>query len=258
MLFAAQLLKAQTRVPSALRALELLEELSSSNRRLTLSEISRKLRIPRSSAYYLIQGLASQGYLVRNPWGRDYALGPRVANLANEIIASSELATLCAPYSQKLAENLQLPAQVGILVGAEVCVINRSGGSRGIGLHSWVGRHMDLHCTALGKALIAYHMDMEFEKIFRHRGFPKYTARSLGSLPALRAHLSEVRVKGFAVDNEELETGVKCTAAPIFDRYGKVVAAIGVFGSTSNIPDLESPRVCNAVASFAKEISRYR
>jgi IclR family transcriptional regulator, KDG regulon repressor len=247
----------ETRVPSVDRALDLLELLALSDHGLTLSEVSRKLQIPRSSAHYLIQSLACRGYLERNPAGRDYVLGLRVANFAHSVAARSQLKMISSPYLRDIVKESGLTAQLGVLDGAEALVIDRVDAPTGMQLDSWVGRHFELHCTALGKALIAYLSDAEVEKLFEGRGLSRHNPNTLCSMEAVRAQLAEVRIKGYALDNEEHEIGVRCLAAPIFNYLGSAVAAICVFSSASKFTSWRVSGVGNKIVSVAVEISRH-
>ena len=102
-----------------------------------------------------------------------------------------------------------------------------------------VGRHLDLHCTAQGKALIASLGDEELEKLLAGRELAQFTPRTIRSLSALKAHLAEVRTNGFAVNDQEHVHGVRAVAAPVVDSPGAVIAAISVRGSTR--PDFQLP-----------------
>ena len=101
---------------------------------------------------------------------------------------------------------------------------------------AWVGRHIDLHCTAQGKALIAALSDAELGEIFRGREFAPFTAKTILSLSALKVHLAEVRERGFAVMDEEYFQGARAVAAPILDPLGVTVAAVSVRGTSKQIP----------------------
>jgi IclR family acetate operon transcriptional repressor len=246
----------ETRVPSVDRAFDLLELLTLSDQGLTLSEVSQKLQIPRSSAHYLIQSLAYRGYLERNPAGRAYILGLRVANFANSAPARSQLRLASNPYLQGIVKKLGLTAQLGVLDGGEALVIDRVAAPTDVRFDSWVGRHFELHCTALGKALIAHLPDSELKKLFEGRGMPRHNPNTICSLEAVRAQLAEVRANGYASDNEEHELGVRCVAAPIFNYLGNTVAAICVFSSITRFPAWQVPAVGKLVISAASEVSR--
>src|SRR5437773_12245027 len=100
-----------SRVPSVERALDLLELLASQSQGLTLSEISRHLGIPKSSAHYLVGALGRRGYLYRSACGHDYSIGLRLANLTNVALAEGQLKAITAPYLQELIEKLGLSTQ---------------------------------------------------------------------------------------------------------------------------------------------------
>lgn len=245
----------ETRVPSVDRAINVLELVAGARRGLTLSQISQKLLIPKSSAHYLIQGLVGRGYLMRNPGGRDYSLGLCAGSLANTAVARSQLNTVCTPYLQKLVQKLGLIAQVAVLDGAEALIINVNTPAN-FQLDSWVGHHFDLHCTAVGKALIAHLSDLELERLLQDRGLPMHNPNTVCSLGTLKGHLAETRTRGFATDNEEHALGVRCIAAPVFNPLKKVVAAICTFSSKSNLLNWQIPAIGCELVCAAREISR--
>jgi IclR family KDG regulon transcriptional repressor len=242
-------------IPSVDRALNLLELLASTTAGLNLSMISRKLDIPKSSAYYLITTLARRNLVRRSPSGRVYSLGTDALSFPKESPAELDLKTLCSPYVQSLSNRLGMTAQIGIREGAEARIIDRSE-THGLRLDSWVGRHFDLHCTAIGKALISYAGEAELEQLFRSRGLPKHNENTVCSLEVLKSHLLQVKRRGFATDDEEHELGVRCIASPIFNYLGGVVGAICAFSPTTRLSRSEMLNVGVEVAKAAKEISR--
>ncbi len=244
-----------TTVPAVDRALNLLELLASTTSGLSLSAISRRLKIPKSSAYYLITTLAKHNLVRRSPDQRVYLLGTHALSIARMSPAESDLKKLCSPYLQSLSRKLGMTAQVGIREGAEARIIDRSE-IPGLRLDSWVGRHFDLHCTAIGKALITYLSDAEVENLFRNRGFPKHNENTVCSLELLKSQLAEVRKRGFATDNEEHELGVRCVASPVFGDLGGVVAAVCVFSPMTRLSCSEMPNIGLEVVKTANEISR--
>jgi IclR family transcriptional regulator, KDG regulon repressor len=235
--------------------LNLLELLASTAAGLNLSMISRKLNIPKSSAYYLVTTLARRNFVQRSPGGRVYSLGTDALAFAKANPAELDLKTLCSPYVQSLSNRLGMTAQVGIREGAEARIIDRSE-TYGLRLDSWIGRHFDLHCTAIGKALVSYAADSELKQLFRSRGLPKHNENTVCSLEVLKSHLLDVKRRGFATDDQEHELGVRCVASPIFNYMGGVVGAICVFSPTTRLSRSEMPNVGAEVASAAREISR--
>jgi DNA-binding IclR family transcriptional regulator len=224
-----------SRQPAVDRAMNLFELLASSRNGLTLSELSRKLNLPKSTAHYLIYTLETRGYLQRTADGR-HTLGLRFARLAAASTAEHDFGRSSKPYLRQLAARLDLTTALTALRGAESVVIAIAAAAQVGGGGTWVGRHVDLHCTAQGKALISASSEEELGEIFGGREFAPFTSKTILSLSALKAHLAEVKACGYYVNDEEYFQGVRGVAAPIFDPLGVVVAAISVRGSSRQIP----------------------
>jgi DNA-binding IclR family transcriptional regulator len=225
------------RLPSVDRTMDLFEVLANSRGGLTLSELSRKLTIPKSTTHYLIYTLVTRGYVQRAGNGR-YSLGLRFVDVASASTAGLNVGTLAMPYLRQIAARLSLTATLSVLGGCEAVIVGKAtwakGGDAGGG--AWVGHHIDLHCTAQGKALIAGLPDEELDKLFVGRDLAQFTHKTICSLPALKAHLAEVRANGFSVNDEEHVHGLRAIAAPVVDSQGLVIASISVRGSTDQIP----------------------
>lgn len=223
------------RLPAVDRAMNLLELLAVSRNGLTLSELSRKLEIPKSTAHYLIYTLSTRGYVQRTTNGR-HSLGLRLTGIASQSKAEVDLSALATPYLREVAARVNLTATAAILKGAEAVIIGRANAFRDIGGGAWVGRHLDLHCTAQGKALLSGCPDEELNRLFLRRELAQYTSKTIISLDALKAQLAEVRVRGYATNDEEQVHGVRAVAAPILDPLGNVMTCISVRGSLDQIP----------------------
>ena len=243
------------KVPSVDRALDLLELLASANTGMSLSVISRRLNIPKSSAYYLVTSLARRNCVWRSPDRRVYSLGTDAPGFLKACDAESELKTLCAPHLEALSKSLGMPAQIGMREGGEVRIIARTQ-MPGLKLDSWVGRHFDLHCTALGKALISNLADAELEKLLKIRGLARHNQNTVCLLAPLKSQLAEIRSCGFATDDEEHELGVRCVASPLFNSSGGIIAAIGVFASSEHLLRSEMPEVGVKLRTVAREVTR--
>jgi DNA-binding IclR family transcriptional regulator len=243
------------RLPAVDRAMNLLELLASSRGGLTLSELSRKLNIPKSTTYYLVYTLVTRGYVQRISSGR-YTLGFRFADVASAATAGPNLNMLAKPHLRQIAARLNLTAMLAVLGGAEAVIIAKVTWARDgdAGGGAWVGRHLDLHCTAQGKALIANLPDDELDKLLTDRKLAHFTHKTIQSLPALKAHLAEIRANGYSVNDEEHVLGVRAVAAPVFDSWG-VVAAISVRGSTQQIPSARLRELGGDMLRAARDMS---
>jgi DNA-binding IclR family transcriptional regulator len=245
------------RLPAVDRAMSLFELLANSQQGLTLSEVSRKLGIPKSTAHYLIHTLVTRGYVQREIDGRHYLLGLRFADVANASPAELQLRTLVMPYLRQVAARFCLTATATVQRGAEAVIIAKVEVFQDSGGGAWIGRHIDLHCTAQGKALISTLSDEKLNKLFGSRDMARFTAKTISSLTALKAHLALVRANGFAVNDEEQVPGVRAVAVPVLDPVGAVVASVSVRGSTGQIPVPRLPMLGREMAFLSREMSQY-
>jgi DNA-binding IclR family transcriptional regulator len=244
------------RLPAVDRALDLLELLAGSPSGVKLAEISRRLDIPKSTAHYLIHTLLSRDYIRRNANGRTYIIGPRTAGLAGMTEAERQLRMVTGAELRSLTDRLKLISLVAGLKGAQRVLIGLVIPSGGEERGAWPGHHADLHCTALGKALIAHLSNSELTALLSNRPLAKFTANTICSLPQLQKHLAAVRTSGYAVNNEEHISGVRGVAAPVFNQAGKVMASVGVVGSTSELPRWRVPTIGHELIAVAATLSR--
>jgi DNA-binding IclR family transcriptional regulator len=244
------------RLPSVDRAMSLFELLASAQRGMTLSELSRKLSIPKSTAHYLIHTLVTRGYIQRGPDGRHYLLGLRLSDVASASSAELNLRTLATPFLRQLVSKMNLTSTATVLRGAEGVIIARIEFFQDTGGGAWIGRHVDLHCTAQGKALISTLSEEHLDRLFAGRELARYTAKTISSLSSLKAHLAQVRADGFALNDEEHVAGVRAIAVPVVDPIGAVVASISVRGLNPQIPLNRVPQIAREVTVVARQVSQ--
>jgi len=248
------------RLPAVDRAMSLLELLAVSRNGLTLSELSRKLDIPKSTTHYLIHTLSTRGYVQRTASGR-HSLGLRLTGIVSQSKAEIDLSALAAPYLREVAARVNLTATAAILKGAEAVIIGRANAFQDIGGGAWVGRHLDLHCTAQGKALLSGCSDEDLNRLLLRRELAQFTSKTIISLEALKTQLAVIRVRGYAVNDEEQVLGIRAVAAPILDGLGNVITCISVRGSVDQIPHTRVPELggemIRAARDMALQISGY-
>src|ERR1017187_10775576 len=234
-------------VPAVERALKLLELSASSHVGINLPAVGEALGIAKSSSHRLIYTLLSHGYLQRTQNERRYILGTRARDSASITDADLQLGALCAPFAEELSKRVALTVLMGIRRGPEGVIIFKANSPMDEYPGAWIGHHFDLHCTAMGKALIAYLPIRELKEIFLHASLVPYTPFTLCSRKDLSANLAEVRARGFSLNTEESAIGGRGLAAPILNHIDRVVASICVRGSTAVF-------TANRVASCGKEV----
>lgn len=242
-------------VPAIHRTLDILETLASENDGMTITEVSRRFRIPKSSAYAILQTLKSRDYLEKDGEDR-YRLTLKVFCLANTLVGSLDLRRQAYPLLKDLAEKSRISGHIAVLDHGSAVYIEKVEVLGAIRLTTWIGKRMPLHSTSIGKALLAYLPQGDIERIFKRHGFIRFTPRTIASLAELNKELARVRNAGFAVANEENEEGVRAVAAPIFNHSGQAVAAVNLGGSTLQIRIRDLPRLGEMVRSCAQQISK--
>lgn len=246
--------KAQ-RVPAVLRGLQILELLAGPKKRWTTSEVSRKLKIPKSTTSYLLHTLLTRGYLVREEDGI-YRLGMKLLALGGQALRGIELREVALPNLRRLTAETQTTAHLAVLEGTEAVYIERVPSPGFIQMDTWVGRRMPLHSTSVGKVLLAFLPPAEADALFQSIGLPRFTPRTIVTLSRLKQELQRIRESGVAVDNEENTPGVRCIAAPIFGTNGRVLAALSLTGPVQHITEDRVGKIVEKVKDAARQLTQ--
>jgi len=242
-------------VPSIERAITVLEFLAQSRRGFSVSEMSRRLGIPKSSTHLILNTLERRGFLQKNTQTGRYCFGLRLVSLSRSALENLDLREEAKPFLQSLMRKTGLTVHLAVLERNEAVIVEKVEAPGLLKLATWIGRRLDVNCTGVGKALIAFLPEDEFEQVIRAKGFPRHNDRTITSTSALKRELAEVRQLGYAFDDEEDEIGLRCVGAPIFDAHQRTVAAVSVAGTTSQIPLELVPALAGTVKQAAEAIS---
>ncbi len=239
------------------RALSILELIADSRNGLSNSDLSRRLKIPKSSASYILRELERRDYVRRDRSGK-YRLGLKVMSLASTVSFHSDVREAAKPVMEEFLRKSRLP-EVHLAVldnGRAVYIEKLEDESSFIKMDIWVGHRLPVHTTAIGKALVAFLPREKVLEILRIRGMEKKTKRTITSPQKFLQEIEKVRKEGFAVDDEENSEGVRCVASPVFDAFGNIVAAFGTSSVTLHIDNTRLPKIAELVRKSAMKISR--
>lgn len=191
-----------------------------------LRDQAAALGLPISTAYRMASQLQRTGLISRV--GRGYfTIGFELQRLTSALDRNRLLADIARPHLQALARRLQLTVHLGIIEEDMVTyVIKEHGG--GPDLFTRAGTQLEAYCSAIGKVLLAALTDAELERYLRNGPLIPLTARTISEPKRLREALMQIRAKGIAVDDEEIEENLRCIAMPVRDRHGAVVCAVSV------------------------------
>ena len=206
-------------VPAVERVLSILELLAGSRAGMPLPDIARELGLPKSSVHCLLVTLERRGYLHRNERTGCYLFGSKLFSLGNLALSGRELRDVAAPFLRALMEKTRLTVHLAVLERNEAVIIDKVEPSSMFKLATWLGKRMDVHCTGVGKALIAYLPDEELRRLVEERGLPRHNENSIVTIRKLKDELVRARRRGYAIDDEEDEIGLRCIGAPDFRSW---------------------------------------
>jgi DNA-binding IclR family transcriptional regulator len=247
-------------VPALERGLSILECLAEAQNGLTLSQITRTLHVPKSSVHCLLVTFERCGYIQRDENGGRYRLGLRLLGLANVALPAVAMCEDASAALRDLMGRTHLTVHMATLDRDEMVLVARMKPPGVMAPATWIGKRMELHCTALGKAFLAYVEPDESERLIRKRGLLRHNENTIGSVRRMKEELERVRQCGYSLDDEEEEIGVRCVGAPVLDRDGRPRAAISIVGTTSEIDDGNVRQfgalVREAAAAIAERLGR--
>lgn len=195
---------------------------------MSMSEISEKLDFYPSTVHRILDTLKYGGYVEQNPITQKYQLGLKLIELGMAKINQIDLVKEAKPFLRELAKKCNETVHLGILEDNNVLYLAKEESSQTIRMISYVGRRAPLHCTALGKVLLAYLPSTERNKILDKIELSKLTDKTITDKKQLEIELNKIEQKGMSWDREENEKDVRCIAAPIKDYQGRVVAAVSI------------------------------
>lgn len=239
------------RVQSVDRVFTLLERLADADGPLTLSELANATELPMPTIHRLLRFLTGQGY-VRQEASKRYALGLRMVRLGQS--ANRGLGSWVTPYLAHLVDEFSETTNMAILEGDACVYVAQVPSPQSMRMFTEVGRIVLPHCTGVGKAILSLLPDDQVVNLLTRTQMPARTAHTLVSVDAMLSALAEIRERGFALDDEEQELGVRCVAVPLTGL--PFLAAISISGPNSRIRMDDVPRIAPELQSVATEISR--
>ncbi len=242
-------------INSVLKAISIMNLFSPDEPRLTLAEISRRLAIPKSTAHNLLNTLLSAGFIEKTD-DDAYALGTHLITLTQSVRVNVELRDRAAPLLRQLADSCDESAYLTYRDGDYALYIYAVESSRRLMARTAVGDRVPLHCTSVGKAILAHLPLQEIHSIVQRVGLPAFTPHTITDPEALYADLATVRKQGFAVDRAEHEPGTYCLGAPVRDAHGHVIGSCSISGTDPGIIHERMPELSQQVMYVAQEISR--
>jgi DNA-binding IclR family transcriptional regulator len=238
------------------RVVDILETFATVGPELGVSDVSRALGLKKATAHRLLASLLRRGLVAQDPATRRYRLGMKLWELGSLATSQLDWVDRVKPFLQHLTDVTGETSHLAVLNDGQVLYVDKVESTRSLRMPSQVGKRLPVHCTGVGKALVAFLPEEVLKGVIARRGMPRMTAHTITETDALFHQLADVRERGFAIDNEEIDEGLTCIAAVVRDHTSHVVAAISIAGPTSRLrPETQADRAREVVGT-ANAMSR--
>jgi IclR family transcriptional regulator, acetate operon repressor len=245
----------RTGVQSVERTLDILESLVEFASEVGLVEISQAVGLPLATVHRLLGTLIQRGYVKQNQHNRKYSLGFRALQIGHDMRQRFSLRLEARPYLQKLVQTVGESANLAVLDDGEIVYIDQAQSSRILRMFTQVGNRLPAHSTGSGKAMLAFLPVDAVEGILRRTGLAPRTPHTIVDPAEFRNELAKIRERGFAIDDEEQEEGVRCVAVPVRDGSGQVVASLSVSGPVTRLHDAHVQAVIPQLLDSGERLS---
>ncbi len=222
----------------------------------TLSELAEDLDQSAATVYRILVTLEGRGLVEFDAGQQLWHIGPRAFVIGARYLRRTSVVERARPILRRLMEATGETANLGIAREAHVLFISQVETHASIRAFFPPGTLSPMHASGIGKALLAQMSDDRLSRLIATAPLDRFTDRTLTEPGDLRADLQQTRARGYAIDDEEKNTGMRCIAAPVFDLSGEAVAGISVSGPVDRVSSSQTPRLAEAVIQAAADLSR--
>ena len=221
-----------------------------------ITQLSKQLNLPKSTIHQILSVFKSTRFVEQNPEDRKYRLGLRIFELGNVVQSQLQLRKIAHPYLYELSRKTNETTYLVVLEGGRIVYVDCVESTARLRAHPVFGIKVPLHCTSLGKAIMAFLPEEKIDQVIQEEGLERFTENTITNPEVLKRELKEVRKRGYAIDNMEHEEGIRCVGAPIRNHRGEAFSAISVSGPSQRFSLSRIEVMAKLVIEAAKEISK--
>lgn len=211
-------------------ALDLLEQFQGDVDELGVTELSKRLKLHKNNVFRLLATLESRSYIEQNRVTENYRLGLKTLELGQTFIKQMGLLRQSRPVLEALVKECNETTYVAILKESHIVYLDVVETDLTVRVVPRVGSRLPAYCTAAGKIQLAFMTDEELDHYLPAKELKGYTPNTITDRDTFKAHLTKIAEQGYAVDNEEMDIGVCCVAAPIRDYTRRIIGAVSISG----------------------------
>jgi DNA-binding IclR family transcriptional regulator len=236
------------------RAFAVLDLLGESDTPLGLAQVASALELHKSTAHRFLMVLERHRMVERTGTGK-FRLGLRLFDFGNRAIEQYDLRERAQPHLRRLVAETEETAHLCVLEAARVIYIDKIEPARSVRMITRIGASNPVHCTSVGKAILAFLPEERINDVIQRTRFERFTHRTIATAEALRAEIEKTKRRGYAVDDEELEDGLRCIAVPVLDAQRLPVAAVSISGPSFRVTAQKLPAIANQLLQCVRGIS---
>lgn len=240
---------------TALKALHTLEIVANSPEPVSVQEVANRLLSDKATAYRMLVTLLKSGFAVRDEVSKRYSLSYKVVSLSRNLLAENEVTKLILQEMRELSLATQETIHYSVLDGHNTVLVQRVKGIHLVNVDFQIGDRSPLHCTAIGKVILAF-QDIRFVEEIIAAGLPKISSQTITEAETLRQELRKIRSQGYAVDDHEFSDTMRCIAVPVFEGNGNVRSGISISGPESRFSYDKLDELNEPMLHTSRNISR--
>jgi DNA-binding IclR family transcriptional regulator len=242
-------------VQSVVRSFRIVDAIAGAEQEIGAQQISRMAGLHISTAFRFLQTLAQNGVVEQNPETGKYRLGFKLLAWGMQVLHQMDLRRDAIALLRELNENTRETVHMCVYDRDAAIYIEKIEGPAPLRGFSEVGKGAPLHCTGVGKVLMAGLSDQDLDDLLKRYSLRRFTPNTITQARALKKELEHIRAQGYAIDDEEHEPGIRCVAVPVRSHTGKVIASISIAGRTTSITPTRLPELIHTIRETAQKIS---
>lgn len=236
------------------KTLSILEYVSQNGRGVSLADVVKAVGVPKTTAFRILEVLLAREYVTWDPESERYSIGLKTLEIGLSGLIGQDIVEISIPYLQELSTTVGETSFLAVYNSGDVVYLYKAEGTQSILTTATLGSRRPAYCTALGKAILANLPIEESDRIFE-KPLEKLTEKTVVDRIRLHEEFADIRLSGYAVDDEGIEHGLYCLAVPIHNYTGRVVAAISISGPVKRVSESRQ-RIIDELQSIGGTISR--
>lgn len=242
-------------VPALEKAISLIETLSARDEPIGVSELCKLADLPKTSVYFILNTLEQHRYIAKTADGK-YELGSSFIHIGLSLLHKLDIRSVARPFMDKLLQDTGFCVHLAVLADGQAMYVEKVDNHGFVKFSTYIGQRQALHASGVGKAIAASLPLAQLNKIVQEKGLPARTENTITRWKDFKEVLETIRSQGYAVEDEEGESGIRCIGSAILDHHCRLKAAISITALRADLPIHDIPVIGEKVKQTALDISK--